>query len=151
MSVSFYGLDYTRLEVTPYGAFPAHVSLHDDPDGDLSDPRDVNLCNANAVALLGLLGLEPGEGLCGQAPLPEVRRAVIRARATFQRRVRPFLREESVVYGRPRVNEDGTVELRPVRVWRGGIGEDYLARQLDRLEVLVEALAARGATHLAWG
>jgi hypothetical protein len=67
--------------------------------------------------------------------------AVVRARATFERR---FLREEAVVHGEPRTHADGTIELRPVCVWSAGIDGDYLVRQLDRPAVLVEALALRG-------
>jgi hypothetical protein len=151
VSVSFFGLDHTRLEATPYGTYPAPIHLHDDPDADLDDPRAMNLANDNAAALFGLLGLHADDDLCGEAPLPEVRRAIIRARATFERRVGAFLRDGAVVYGRPRVGDDGTVELRPVRVVAFGIDEQYLWRQLDRLEVLVAALAERGATHLGWG
>lgn len=151
MSVSFFGIDHRHLEATPYGAFPTRVRLSNDAEGDLSDARSVNLANENAVALFGLLGLDPGDGLCGGAPLPDVSRAIMRAKATFRRRVGAFLREDVVVYGEPRVNEDGTVELRPVRVWSAGIDADYLWRQLDRLEVLVQALEARGAKHLGWG
>ncbi len=152
VSVSFFGLDHTRQEVTPYGhCYPARIYLSDDSEGDLNDPRSMNLANDNARAFLGLLGLGTDCDLYGEVPLPEARRAIIRARATFHCRVGAFLREEAVVFGRPRVHDDGTVELRPVRVWIGGVDEDYLARQLDRLAVLVEALAERGATHLGWG
>jgi len=151
VSVTFFGIDNTRLEVTPYGACAARVYLHDGPDADLTDPRSMNLANDNARAFLLFSGLDPGDDLCGEAPLPEVRRAIIRARATFRRRVAAFTRPQEVVYGRPRVGDDGAVELRPVRVWSAGIDEDYLARQLDRLEVLVAALAERGATPLGWG
>jgi hypothetical protein len=74
----------------------------------------------------------------------------MRARATFHQRAHAFVRRSEIVHGSPRVNHDGTVELRPVRVWVGGIDEEYLMRQLDRLGVLVGELAERGATHLGW-
>jgi len=152
MSVSFYGLDHHRSETAPNGhTYPVRVHLSDDPEADLNDPRWMNLTNDNTRAFLAFVDIEGASDLYGEAPLPEVRRAIMRARATFQRRVGAFLRREAVVYGKPRVGDDGTVELRPVRVWVGGIDEAYLQRKLDRLEVLVEALARRGATHLGWG
>ena len=75
----------------------------------------------------------------------------MRARATFHQRAYSFVRSPQIINGSPRVNDDGSVELRPVRVHIAGIDEDYLMRQLDKLEVLVGELAERGATHLGWG
>jgi hypothetical protein len=152
MSVSFFGLDFTRTRITPHGSFPRRIHLHEDAQEDLADPRNVNLANLNARAFLVFLGVQDQrEGLYGEVPIPEVRRAIIRARATFHQRARSFVRGSEIVHGKPRVNHDGTVELRPVRVWVGGIDEEYLMRQLDTLEVLVGELAERGATHLGWG
>jgi hypothetical protein len=152
MSVSFFGLDFKQIRHTPHGSFPRRIHLHDDPQDDLADPRSVNLANLNARAFLVFLGVQDaGEDLYGNAPIPEVRRAIMRARATFHQRAHAFVRRCEIVHASPRVNHDGTVELRPVRVHIAGIDEEYLMRQLDRLGVLVEALAGRGATHLGWG
>jgi hypothetical protein len=152
MSVSFFGLDFKQIRHTPHGSFPRRIHLHDDPQEDIDDPRSVNLANLNARAFLVFLGVQDaGADLYGSVPIPEVRRAIMRARATFHQRARSFVRGSEIVHGKPRVNEDGTVTLRPVRVWIGGLDEDYLMRQLDKLEVLVGALAERGATHLGWG
>lgn len=151
MSVSFFGLDLQRIRTTPHASFPRRIHLHDDPQEDIDDPRSVNLANTNARAFLTFLGLGDGEDLYGNAPIPEVRRAIMRARATFHQRAHAFVRRCEIVHASPRVNHDGTVELRPVRVHIAGIDEEYLMRQLDKLEVLVEELAERGATHLGWG
>jgi hypothetical protein len=151
MSVSFFGLDFKQIRTTPHGCIPLRIRLHDDPQEDLADPRNVNLANTNARAFLSFLGLGDGEDLYGSVPIPEVRRAIMRARATFHQRAHAFVRRCEIVHASPRVNHDGTVELRPVRVHIAGIDEEYLMRQLDRLGVLVEALAGRGATHLGWG
>lgn len=151
MSVSFFGLDLQRIATTPHGCIPRRIHLRDDPQDDLTDPRNVNLANTNARAFLAFLDLQDQrEDLYGEAPIPEVRRAIMRARATFHQRAY-FVRSPQIINGSPRVNDDGSVELRPVRVWIGGIDEEYLMRQLDKLEVLVEELAERGATHLGWG
>jgi hypothetical protein len=152
MSVSFFGLDFKQIRHTPHGSFPRRIHLHDDPQEDITDPRNVNLANPNARAFLVFLRLQDaGEDLYGNVPIPEVRRAIMRARATFHQRAHAFVRRCEIIHGKPGVNEDGSVELRPVRVWVGGIDEEYLMRQLDRLGVLVGELAERGATHLGWG
>jgi hypothetical protein len=151
MSVSFFGLDSKRIRTTPHASFPRRIHLHDDPQEDIDDPRSVNLANTNARAFLTFLGLGDGEDLYGSVPIPEVRRAIMRARATFHQRAHGFVRSPQIIHGSPRVNHDGSVELRPVRVWVGGIDEEYLMRQLDKLGVLAEELAERGATHLGWG
>ncbi len=151
MSVSFFGLDLQRIRTTPHGCIPRRIHLRDDPQDDLTDPRNVNLANTNARAFLSFLGLGDGEDLYGEVPIPEVRRAIMRARATFHQRAYSFVRSPQIINGSPRVNDDGSVELRPVRVHIAGIDEDYLMRQLDKLEVLVGELAERGATHLGWG
>ena len=151
MSVSFTGSDHTTLEVTSYGSFPRRVYLHSGPDDDFSDPRSMNLSSVNARTFLAFLGIDSGEDLYGELTIPDARRAIIRARATFDHRAHNFMRDQEVTHGAPRINDDGTVTLRPVRLWVGGIDEEYLARQLGRLEVLLEALAEKGATHLGWG
>lgn len=151
MSVTFYGVDHARLETTPYGSFPARIHLHADPQEEFDDPRNMNLAGMNARAVLSFLGVDPGEDLCGELPMPEIRRAIIKARATFGRRAPGFVRDLEVVHGNPRVNPDGTVELRPTKAYIHGIDEGYLWKQLDRLEVLVGELEERGATHLGWG
>lgn len=71
MSVTFYGSksDGTRVSI-PF-----------------EHPAFFQLANGNAVRFLMFLGF--GDGLWGEVTLPEARRAVIRARATFDRRVTP--------------------------------------------------------------
>lgn len=67
------------------------------PDGsrislDIEQPAHLNLANGNARALLCLLGIGPGDSLCGEIPIYKARRAVIRGRATFERRAGSFVR-----------------------------------------------------------
>lgn len=85
MTVTFHGIDHTTLEATPYGSFPLRVYLNDNYDADFNDPRNLNLSSVNARAFLAFLDLDSGDDLCGDLPLPTVRRAIIRARATFER------------------------------------------------------------------
>jgi len=151
MSVTFSGSNHNRMIPTDHGSHPARVYLHESFEEDFEDPRWMNLSCMNARTFLVFLGIEFGEDLYGEMPIPEIRRMILRARNTFDRRAPHFVRSPETIHGTPRSNPDGTVSLRPIRVWIGGIDKDYLARQLDRLEVLVEALAERGATHLRWG
>jgi hypothetical protein len=123
MSVSFYG---KRADGEP-------VML------DYEDPAYLNMASANARVFLLFLGLEPGEEPCGEVGMPEARRAVMRARATFDRRASQFTRP-------------GSDTKRPgrVRVVQGGLDEDYLALRLDSFERFLGAVVERGATSVYW-
>ena len=107
---------------------------------DLDDPAYLNLSGANARAFLGFLGVEPGANLSGQVGLPEARRAVIRASATFERRVCRYTRKAS-----------NTKRPGHVRMIEGGVNEGYFRRRLDDFEVFVGVLAERVATSICWG
>jgi hypothetical protein len=123
VSVSFYGR--TRDD--------QRVSLA------IDDPAYLNLANGNARSFLEFLGINPGEEPFGEVTMPEARRAVIRARATFKRRAHKFTREESDTQrpGRPRVIV-------------AGIDEDYLARRVDDFERFLNAVGDRGAASIYW-
>ncbi len=105
-----------------------------------SDEVGFNLANGNARLFLEFLALPTDDCLYGQATLAEARRAVIRARATFDRHVDDFTRE-------------GSDTKRPgkVRVIEGGVDRDYFRRRLEGFAELVERLAKSGATHVTWG
>ncbi len=124
MSVSFYGL-------TPNNE-PIHL--------DFEDPNFLNLANGNARPFLLFLGLDPGEHLDGRASLPDARRAVMRARATFNRRVGGFTRE-------------GLNRKHPgrCRLIEGGIDADYFWERLAMFERFLIAVAERGASSIYWG
>jgi hypothetical protein len=143
MSVTFTATDSTRPRTTPFGTFSARVEV---PDWPFGGPH----WNAgNARALLGLLGLA-NEELCGEATLPELRRALLAARARFDRRAPEFVREERVEYGAPR-EVDGVVELRPLRLLEGGLDLAGIRTRLEELAEFVEAAAALGADAVSWG
>jgi hypothetical protein len=107
---------------------------------DTEDPRWPNFSCANARAFLEFLRLDPGYGPDGEATLPEVRRAVMRARATFERQARRFTRASTE-----------TTRLGKCRVIVGGIDEAYLARRLDDFERFMNAVVERGAVAIYWG
>ncbi len=121
MSITFYGqrADGSTIRI------PLDHSAH------------VNVANGNAVALLGLLGL--GDELQGEVSLPEARRAVIRARATFDRRAGSFTREP--------------VDMKRsghVRVIVAGIDDNYLQRRLADFDRFVMFVADKGAVSIYW-
>jgi hypothetical protein len=121
MSVSFYGKG-------PNGC----VGVEDD------DPT-MNLANTNAAAFLGLLEL-PTDELCGEVELAQVRRAVIKARATFGRKADAFTREST-----------DTKQPGRARIISMGLDRDQLKDYLDRFERLLTEFTARGCTEVYWG
>lgn len=101
----------------------------------LDDPATfLNVAEVNAVALLGLLRL-PQEYGAGETTVPEARRAVIRARATFDRQSSKFVRPPAAM---PRVHG-------------GAIDRTYLARRLEDFAKFVELVARAGAVTVHWG
>ncbi len=118
-------------------------------EAELRGPHDFVWSNDNARAMLQLIGLPASEHLEGEAPVAEVRRAILRARAGFDRfgpsLVRPTVR---VPIGRKR--PDGTIEIR-AGYTNHGLDLTGLEERLDMFAAAVEALASLGATHIAWG
>ena len=158
MSITFSGLNHNETRTTTFSdgktvSYPASVHICDDPEAEFDHPLWLNLANGNALAFLGLLGVNVADesDMYGELTLAEVRRAIMVARATFERKAAGFTRDEESVYGKPRDNGDGTIEMRPLRVHSAGLDTDRLARYLDRLAALTEALAEKGATHITWG
>lgn len=128
MGVQFMGTNHARMiKHGDRGTFPQ--SVRPETHFDFS--------NMNARAFLRLLGIEQ-EDLHGEMPIPDARRLVIRARASFARRA-PLLVRPSTTCA---ITEAGYVEC--------GIDEAYLARRLEEFERLLVALQARGATHIEW-
>jgi hypothetical protein len=120
MSVSFYGLKADNEPIMLDFEHAAHLNLA-------------------TRMFLSFLGFEPGEGPDGEATIPDARRAIMRARATFDRRVSNFTRE-------------GSDTKRPgqLRVIEGGLGEDYHARRLDDFERFINTITEMGAVSFYW-
>lgn len=112
----------------------------------VSDLPELNWCNANAAAMLRMLGLtdEP----YGEVALPEARRAIMRA--SNRSDVATFARPEEVITGAPRVN-GAVVELRPLRMVICGLSADQIQDRLQAFADFVNDSAARGATKIFWG
>jgi hypothetical protein len=153
MSVTFYGTNHNVTRTVNFSSGETHTiptTVHMG-EGD-EDILDLNLSNMNASALLKLLGFEPmgPDGMVGEVTVPEMRRAIMRAVNTFDSKAGACTRATEIEYGKPRDNGDGTIELRPVRVYSQGIDEEYLSRRLAQLAENVEVLVKRGATHITW-
>lgn len=95
----------------------------------------------NASAVLGLLGLltPPNDAQYGSCTLPEARRAILQARARFDRNTGAFVRE-------------GSDTKRPgrVRVRMTGLDEDGLLLRLDAFEEFVNTMDRMGAERVRW-
>jgi hypothetical protein len=107
---------------------------------DIEHPAYLNLASVNARAFLEFLGIVPGEEPSGEVSIHEARRAVIRARPTFERRVGAFVRL-------------GSDTQRPgeVRVIVGGIGGEYFGRRLTDFERFLVVVTEMRATVISWG
>lgn len=123
MSVSFYGKS----------ADGAAIML------DIEDPAYLNWHAGSAHALFLLLGLSPGEDQYGECTMPEARRGVMRARATFEKKAGGLTREYS-----------DTQRPGQARFIQGGLDEDGLALRLDRFERFLNIIAAKGAVSIYW-
>jgi hypothetical protein len=62
-----------------------------------------------------------------------------------------LVREEETVYGPPRTDEDGTVQLRPLRVFSRGLSLQGLNDRITAFAALVQDAAEAGATRINWG
>lgn len=100
----------------------------------------INLCNANAVVLLRMLQL-PTDVLHGTMAMPEVRRAIMRARALFETLAPQLTRDESLSYGHDH----------SVRVVRYGLDVTGIRRHVETLHDLILQGIQAEADHLTWG
>jgi hypothetical protein len=106
---------------------------------DIEHPAYLNMASANARAFLLFLHVEPGDEPSGEIPIHEARRAIIRARATFDRRVGSFVRESS-----------DTKRPGMVRVVVGGIDDAWFERRLADFERFLVVVGDLGATMIWW-
>ncbi len=126
------------------------IGIHPTEEGGI----DFTLGGVNARAFLVLLDLD-SEYLIGEITISEARRALMGARARFDR-VAPVLVREGVDLVSPRgtaIRADGVVELTGGR-YRGNVGAldlEDLEGYVGRFSVFVEAAARGGASSISWG
>jgi hypothetical protein len=154
MSISFSAINENETREVTFAdgqtqSFPEFVDLPEEFEF-------FSMSNDNAMAIFGLLGIE--WDCCGTISIPEARRAVIRAKATFERRAPEFTEEEIHLPGGhagTRVVREGSgvtrIERMGAEFHSFARDEDYLSRRVSDFADLVEAAANAGATGLSWG
>jgi hypothetical protein len=110
----------------------------------VESPHKLDLNMGNGPALLAALGWS---GQYGECPIADARRALLRARNTD---LSHLVRADETAYGAPRVQDDGTVAMRPVRCHSRGLTLDGLLERIARFESFVQNAAAAGATEIRW-
>jgi hypothetical protein len=123
MSISFYGFTEDNKPIMLYQ----------------EDPAFLNMNNGNAHAFLAFLGLPGCHEPSGGASMPDVRRAIMRARATFEKKVGNFTR-----------NGSDTKRPGQCRIIQGGNDESYFARRIEDFEKFLNAVVEKGATSIYW-
>jgi hypothetical protein len=131
---------------------------------DAESYLELNIANARAV--LAALGLATPSHLCGATPsdsatarqelfelcasctLPEARRGLLRARNSD---LVPLERSSHCEYGSPRRADDGTIELRPLRMTSGGVDAHGLRLRIELFARLVQRATEIGAPGITWG
>lgn len=111
----------------------------------LPAPHTLDFCLDNGRRLLAALGLSEGDGQCAIA---DARRALLRARNTD---LGYLVRADETAYGAPRVQDDGAIELRPLRLYSRGLSLEGLYDRIARFEAFVNDAAIAGATQVHWG
>lgn len=101
--------------------------------------------NLYGFRVLQALGFAPEP--CGECSIADARRALLRAK---NQDVTHLLSDDEKRYGAPRRNEDGAIELRPVRAHTRGLSRDDLFRRFHAFETFVRSAADAGATTIRW-
>lgn len=154
MSVTVGAIDKTRTRKVSNGeggTFDVPVSvIVGSPDNGFY----LNMANGNAALLFGLIEECLGtnfDAFEGEMEIALALRSVVAVNARFDSVAPKHVRHEETLYGKPRTNEDGTIELKPVRMLSHGADTDYLRRRFDDYAKLVNEAARLGATHIMWG
>ena len=103
-------------------------------------PDFFHLNIGNAVAVLNMLRLPCDHGY-GECTMPEARRAIMQARARFERTASEFTRE-TIPMSRPSQGR--------ARFASGGLDEDGLMLRLEKFARFVDVMTVLGATLLRW-
>lgn len=115
---------------------------------ETSNAPQVNFANTNAMDLLRAMGRVCPD-CYGEMTLADARRGIMRALNRSD--LSAFTREDEIAFGAPRDEEDGTVELKPVRMMSRGSSVADVKRRIADFQAFVEEVASRGATTITWG
>lgn len=106
---------------------------------DYAHPAYLNFNNANGAAVLALLGLPCDTGY-GSCTMPEARRAIMQAKARFERNAPAHTR--------------AGYDVKPpgrARVISAALDEEGLRSRIERFEEFVNTMDRMGADTLTWG
>lgn len=107
----------------------------------------INLANANAAAILSLMGYKDEDLYHGDVSISKFRRAYIKAlNANPAKAVRP----EHIEHGKPREIEPGVVDLKPIRMFSSELSEEDIKERLARIGQFLQEAIANKATRIYW-
>jgi hypothetical protein len=110
----------------------------------VESPHSLNT-NLYGYSMLRALGLPAEQS--GECTIAEARRGLLRARNTD---LGHLVEEEETTYGRPCADENGAIQLRPLRSHTRGLSLEDLDRRLNDFSAFVEGAAEAGATQIFW-
>jgi hypothetical protein len=152
MSVTFQALDATRPQsfTCSDGEVLTHPSRVELPDWEWGGP---NFHNAGGAAIVRILAEATGtvlDTVQDSISIHEARRALWAAQARFEQLALKHTFEGEIVHGEPRTDEDGVVELRPVRVINCGLDMAGIERRFGELCRFIDDAVSAGATDISW-
>jgi hypothetical protein len=110
-------------------------------------PETINFANANAAAILTLMGYSGDQLYHHSVPISEFKRRLIYANNRDKSRVE---RSDYIEHGKPREISPGVIEMKPVRVMSKGLSVDDIQERLDRLFAFVKEAEDNNATEIYW-
>jgi len=103
--------------------------------------------NGNGHPILRLLGVAESELHAGEM---RVSLAIKAAEKAMKSSVKDAIRPEQKVFDKPRKNQNGTWELRPIRTFKPELSESGIKTRLSRFLDFVNDSASQGATKIWW-
>lgn len=143
-------IDELKAEANPNCPFCKGTGLENSPK---SDAPELNLANRNFAVLYDVLGLKKVLGrdfdYVGEMTLAQAKRALMFARNHTT--LKNFEIAEELIHGKPQNNEDGSVELRPLRHYDQGLSNEKLQSYIDRFAAFLQEVEERGGDMVYWG
>jgi hypothetical protein len=115
---------------------------------DWNPPIFINWSNGNASLILSLLDVPEDDLPAGRLTLFQARQKLLKA---LNLPVDKAVRQEETIYAKPRQNEDGSIELKPIRFHSSGLHESDIVERLNKLMEFVVMSQNQGATEISWG
>jgi len=107
----------------------------------------INWSNANAAAILSLMGYKDQQLYNHNVPISEFKRRLMYALNVDPSRVE---RPEEIEYGKPREVSPGVIEMKPIRMFSMGLDSYEIQFKLNRLSDFVREAESNNATEIYW-